>query len=375
MRFVIKPVFWNANEYTKPSGFRAQAGWPKENGYGHEEWNNAPFMTYTDNGLLYKVFHTEYIWKDVKNYKDIILFQVASHDGVQELVSVSGLPISLHFDDEKRLEIANTLNSKQMSSDAWSVVQVKEAENNRRSYEKFEKIWNKNFHWIPNWLCLNSQFFVPSPGCLLDLDSVFGGRRTISRYSTFQSITQKQAQKIMGSIPESQRNSAYDCVLSMINGNYIESSNDFTSLLEADLDAIIYSKSLSETDKKTLVLSRIGQGLFRNQVLDLNGARCAVTGCCQPEVIIASHIKPWCKSNNEERLDPKNGLPLSANLDRLFDSGLISFDNKGYIILSSKIKKRQLEIIGISKGARLLKSLDVRQLEYMKYHRDNIFRK
>jgi hypothetical protein len=42
-------------------------------------------------------------------------------------------------------------------------------------------------------------------------------------------------------------------------------------------------------------------------------------------VLRASHIKPWAKSTNRERLNAENGIMLAAHVDALFGRGLMSF--------------------------------------------------
>ncbi|WP_425547923.1 HNH endonuclease [Actimicrobium antarcticum] len=58
-------------------------------------------------------------------------------------------------------------------------------------------------------------------------------------------------------------------------------------------------------------------------------SQCAVTSCGVSETLIASHTQAWAHASNEARLDPFNGFLLVANLDRLFDQGLISFADDG----------------------------------------------
>jgi len=53
-----------------------------------------------------------------------------------------------------------------------------------------------------------------------------------------------------------------------------------------------------------------------------------------------SHIKRWRNSNNSERLDVYYGLLLTANLDALFDRGLVSIADDGAILISSKVSSR-----------------------------------
>lgn len=82
------------------------------------------------------------------------------------------------------------------------------------------------------------------------------------------------------------------------------------------------------TQREALVQARIGQGRFRADVTRLwgKGEVCALTGIALPELLIASHIKPWRESSDEERLDPTNGLLLAVHADKLFDRHLLSFD-------------------------------------------------
>ena len=61
----------------------------------------------------------------------------------------------------------------------------------------------------------------------------------------------------------------------------------------------------------------------------------------------ASHIKPWNISDDYERLDEYNGLLLTPNLDAAFDSGLISFDKDGVILISKKPRDEQKATLGI----------------------------
>ncbi|MFV0389192.1 MAG: sacsin N-terminal ATP-binding-like domain-containing protein [Pyrinomonadaceae bacterium] len=62
--------------------------------------------------------------------------------------------------------------------------------------------------------------------------------------------------------------------------------------------------------------------------------KCRITGLEFPELLIASHIKPWkdCKSDNE-KIDGNNGLFLSPHIDKLFDKGYISFSDEGEILI------------------------------------------
>ena len=83
------------------------------------------------------------------------------------------------------------------------------------------------------------------------------------------------------------------------------------------------------TGALTLINARRGQGLFREDLMQIWDGACAVTNLDCPELLIASHIRPWRASNVKQKLNGYNGLMLCANLDRLFDIGLISFADNG----------------------------------------------
>ena len=152
----------------------------------------------------------------------------------------------------------------------------------------------------------------------------------------------------------------------------LASSRNSATDLASDLKAITRAK-VDATTREALIAARLGQGFFRAQVLQLWGSRCAVTGAATLDAIRASHIKPWRSSNNEERLDAHNGLPLVASLDALFDSGLISFDAKGDILISRFLPNDERRIFNL-KGARLLKRPLRACSAYLAFHASNIFR-
>lgn len=142
-------------------------------------------------------------------------------------------------------------------------------------------------------------------------------------------------------------------------------------ILEDDIAAIT-TADIRETERLALISARIGQGDYRHDLLALWGGRCAVTGYSDPKFLIASHIKPWCDSSNSERLDARNGLPLTPNLDRAFDGGLITFDpeRNGRIIISPSF--RDPEGIGIYSDMRL-SALPEPTRSYLEFHVSRIF--
>ena len=98
-----------------------------------------------------------------------------------------------------------------------------------------------------------------------------------------------------------------------------------------------------QTEVEAMVKRRVGQNVFRSALMDYWGGKCAVTGVAVPEVLRASHCKPWADCQSDaERLDVYNGLFLTANLDALFDKGLISFTDKGEMMISVDIDPDEL---------------------------------
>lgn len=146
--------------------------------------------------------------------------------------------------------------------------------------------------------------------------------------------------------------------------------NDFDSLIDLEKYKKSYEK-LEKTEQESVVQSRIGQGLFRFQLIEFWNS-CAVTGCSLTELLKASHIKPWRVSSNTERLDVYNGLLLVPNLDTAFDRGLITFSNEGKIIISSQLDEEQAQILGINRNMKLRKVFKHHK-KYLEYHRDKIF--
>lgn len=140
--------------------------------------------------------------------------------------------------------------------------------------------------------------------------------------------------------------------------------------LEIDYGSI---ENIDITERESIIKSRIGQGTFRNSVSDLWQNKCSITQISLDSVLIASHIKPWAFSSNFERLDPNNGLFLSATLDKLFDKGFISFDINGKILISKEIGDEEIVKIGLDKEFQLHDYL--RHEKYLDYHRKKVFRK
>lgn len=125
---------------------------------------------------------------------------------------------------------------------------------------------------------------------------------------------------------------------------------------------------------------RRGQQFFRQSVLNAYDVSCCISGINVPRLLVASHIKPWGKFP-EERLNPRNGLCLSALHDAAFDAGLISLDDKLNVLLSKRLRRffpqpalEQSFVPFEGKPIRLPEKLAEPDPAFLSYHRDEIFR-
>ncbi|MEN9306175.1 MAG: hypothetical protein RL173_107 [Fibrobacterota bacterium] len=128
-----------------------------------------------------------------------------------------------------------------------------------------------------------------------------------------------------------------------------------------------------KTEVERLVRQRVGQDLFRKGLMRYWQGRCAVTSVAVPEVLRASHAKPWAEcASDAERLDVFNGFLLVANLDALFDRGLISFDPDGNCLVSEQLGDDAAAALGVSRSTRLRWVADEHE-RYLTWHREKVF--
>ena len=161
--------------------------------------------------------------------------------------------------------------------------------------------------------------------------------------------------------------------------NALKQYRYFLNAVTEDVDDSPYIESIKndeqipETERKAIIQSRVGQGVFRKSLFEKYHGRCIITGIDHPKLLVASHIKPWAVSSNKERLSVDNGLLLSATYDRLFDSGLITFDKHGKIFLSSFIGAENTKRLNLSKDMCFNLRISGNMGEYLDYHNDVLF--
>jgi len=164
---------------------------------------------------------------------------------------------------------------------------------------------------------------------------------------------------------------------SRLNQNDLPESNGLiTDVSREERDVVMSveeNPTLTRTEKNQIVAARIGQGLFRRNLI-LNCGTCPITGVDDSRLLIASHIKPWRLSDNDERISFRNGLLFTPTYDKLFDKGFISFTNNRRIILSPLVSAQNAIRLNLTHDQVYPNLAIGGREEYMEFHRDQIFK-
>jgi putative restriction endonuclease len=138
------------------------------------------------------------------------------------------------------------------------------------------------------------------------------------------------------------------------------------------------TENLKGETKLREVKTRVNQNVFRQIVLANYSGKCAITNIDIPDLLIASHIIPW-SANEQERLNPENGICLSPLYDKAFDKGLIGIDTHYHVLLSPELKKKEglnyfQTYFGTFEGKDIqLPQKYLPRKEFLEYHLDSIF--
>jgi len=128
------------------------------------------------------------------------------------------------------------------------------------------------------------------------------------------------------------------------------------------------------TEAERLVVQRVGQDIFRRGLLEYWDGRCAITRLAVPELLRASHIKPWADCDTDaERLDVYNGLLLAPHLDAAFDSGFITIAEDGTVVISDALPAGARSVLALN-GPLNVHSLHRTHERYLPWHRARTFR-
>lgn len=151
----------------------------------------------------------------------------------------------------------------------------------------------------------------------------------------------------------------------------IYSSNNIEEIVSNSVNQLVTNEEDRETIKEAITKIRIGQSQFRNNLIKSSRNKCVFTGIDDPKLLIASHIKPWKHSENNERKDLNNGLLLTPTFDKLFDRFLITFNEDGELLWSKKRLTPDI-IKNLEQGittAQVKVIIDINNKEYFEFHR------
>jgi putative restriction endonuclease len=128
---------------------------------------------------------------------------------------------------------------------------------------------------------------------------------------------------------------------------------------------------------KHLVDTRLGQGAFRANIIDVYGRRCSVSGEKTLPVLEAAHIKPYASSGPHST---QNGLLLRADLHILLDQGYITVANDYKVEISRRIKadfengRDYYKYHGQSLAVLPGNIAESPGREFLEWHRENVYR-
>lgn len=152
------------------------------------------------------------------------------------------------------------------------------------------------------------------------------------------------------------------------------------TLEEKYQETLIDTTHLVGEYKVRAVKTRVNQHVFRQIVLSNYESKCAITGITIPDLLLASHIVPW-SHNEQERLNPENGICLSALYDKAFDRGYIGINPQMQIVLSPLLKKEERhdffqQHFGALSGQEISAAKKyLPRKEFLEYHLDVVFKR
>lgn len=155
------------------------------------------------------------------------------------------------------------------------------------------------------------------------------------------------------------------------------------TLLKQSMEQTLHltPKDLEGRERDVVIRQRINQNVFRAMILSNYEEHCAITGINIPELLMAGHIVPWSESTPQQRLNPENGICLSALYDKAFDRGLITISPDDYTIqLSSALREYNTQEyferhFGIIAGRQITLPIEhCPNPDFLAYHRDHVFK-
>ena len=164
---------------------------------------------------------------------------------------------------------------------------------------------------------------------------------------------------------------------------FMEAQRIKAEMLQKPIEETLHitQTELEGKERETVIRQRVNQSVFRTMILQNYENRCAVTGINIPDLLVASHIIPWAESSAQEKLNPDNGICLSALYDKAFDRGLITISPDDYsICLSSALREYETkeyfdQHFGSIAGNKIIMPIEhYPNRDYLAYHREKIFK-
>ena len=158
-----------------------------------------------------------------------------------------------------------------------------------------------------------------------------------------------------------------------------ESSFGVTENSNKEIDDYSQNKTVDYTgsNKAIQATTRVGQNFFRRSVLSAYNSKCCISGMAIPSLLVASHIVPW-SVDEKNRLNPSNGLCLSALHDKAFDQGIMTIaDDMTVSVSRSKASDKDhffnSAILAYDGKPIFLPEKFYPNTEFLSYHRQHIF--
>lgn len=153
----------------------------------------------------------------------------------------------------------------------------------------------------------------------------------------------------------------------------LESNDSVAKTAETRQESKRRQNPPNTTESRGLITSRVGQGYYRQLLVEKFDGKCAVKRCGPTQILIASHIVPWREASDEERLDVENGILLSPNYDALFDRHLIGFEDDGSIVFSALLDHEAAAQLNILENDKI--EVNHEMTPYLARHRSILFLK
>ena len=163
---------------------------------------------------------------------------------------------------------------------------------------------------------------------------------------------------------------------------FAEAQRIKASLLHQTIEKSLHitPQDLEGKERTAVIRQRVNQSVFRTMILSNYEERCAITGINIPELLVAGHIIPWADSTPQQKLNPENGICLSALYDKAFDQGLITISPDDYsVILSAALREYESQDY-FDKHFRSICGKTITMpiehqpnRDFLAYHRDKIF--